>query len=524
MAPPLPRYLQKLVRKAEKEPDVFLREVRQECEKNGDITFSHPQVLRLFVEQLNTPVFDGPGIERNKALEGFIGINGAIPHLRDDEHAARVFNQAITQAWPKAWKWFRYFLSEMEMEPEKHDAWMKVQAMFVSVFGYLLLQTQTPTRIMIVKTEGVLGLAMELYLNLAKRPAILPAWTTYQDDASICNIMSSLLMNSYVDFEELRAKLPSNKKNASTLLFGPLHCAVFGGKDWNRLRVQVTQVLSCILLKSPAFFRRLSLKHNVIQFCELLSGMVNDLSQDKNPNPSPGLMEPIGTLLMFIRQYATEVPQDHSWIIIAGNHGLLSSALNAAALRQDYFSITSLGLLLEQFAVYSLYRPVLRRLRMVLEMEDEPWKAIKDGTFAISWQKFLKAVEYSQTAYNRDYLSSPRNRKFLEYLTDREMTAHSDLIITKRDQFLSKPNLKLPLVLRVDFTRNVPPVVDVHEKENFVKEWFDNRSTQRIPLLAPFIILKSGIKLRPISISNERSGHMFGWLDENAGCDDANAV
>ncbi|KAG6835929.1 hypothetical protein H0H93_013264 [Arthromyces matolae] len=183
-------------------------------------------------------------------------------------------------------------------------------------------------------------------------------------------------------------------------------------------------------------------------------------------------------------------------------------------------------------ALYSLYRPVLRTLRLVLKsLVRDPTDVISSSAFATAWQALLKANEYSQAAYteltppsDRDYLSSPRNKKFLEYLVDREMITHSNLITTRRDELLSDPGVKLPLVFFVDFSQVIPPNIKVYEDVDFIDRWFDSHSNKRIPLIAPFIELRSGFQMRPISISNERSGSMFGWLDEDTDSDSGQYV
>ncbi|KAG6826860.1 hypothetical protein H0H93_016048, partial [Arthromyces matolae] len=178
-----------------------------------------------------------------------------------------------------------------------------------------------------------------------------------------------------------------------------------------------------------------------------------------------------------------------------------------------------LGFMLDHFAMYSMYRTVLRELKKDVSFKTNMEERKVSESIRMRWHDLRMAMEYSEAAYAefdalelqsrrcqsssvrqlhyltiaRDHLSSPRAIKFLEYLVEREILARSNQLTTKRDEFLKDPDVNLPLVLLVDFTQRIPPLVDVWENKEFVDDWYRNRDDvdqQKRPLLAPFIELR----------------------------------
>ncbi|KAG6824665.1 hypothetical protein H0H93_001749, partial [Arthromyces matolae] len=171
-----------LIKRAEKQPDVYLRDVMRKCTENGVNTFSHPQILRLLVDQLKPFSAEASLEEKSTAAEALLGITMALAQVTD-ERAALALDQGVAQAWPKIWEWMKDSLREVEItSPGDPEAWMRRQELVANMLGFLFRKPMTKATI--AKTEDVLGLVMDMYLNLSKGPPILPARDTIKSNKS----------------------------------------------------------------------------------------------------------------------------------------------------------------------------------------------------------------------------------------------------------------------------------------------------------------------------------------------------
>ncbi|KAG6835131.1 hypothetical protein H0H93_004573, partial [Arthromyces matolae] len=527
---PFPPDLQQDFNRAQREPKKYFFPFTMMIIKRPDykVISTHPAFISLYASQLSTNLPDTPPRDENEFLYSnvpgaFVGISQAIS--LNEIVAGPAFERALMSVWTsQVWPWIRLVYSVVtHMDCEDDDDNINDMAMshdqailmvFVSIehiLWFLLRCSNLPrTSSTICETRGVVGLLMEMYLNMGRLPSEPKIY--FRRANFICEIIEKLESSPSSQVAEIFEALPIGvHRNPSAIaFFTPLVFLISRDLEWLTCLVKVLDIQLLLISWHPALYARLPTELVMHQIRDILAKSIS-LRNHEDPSYSRGLFT---RGMAFLNSYATKSAQDESWVIHALRLDILSLTKTSATMLYDwdnddegshepdlYLAVHAAPFKL--IAPYLMYRSVLRRVLKYAELGDALESTSKD--FREGWKLFSKKLGYARDAHDaferkkpfsprcdysscqvqpgevqlrrsRDFLLSPRFTAFAKFVVKHQMRDQRALIVEKRDEFLVKIGYRLdllhPLVFLMDYSRGGTEF-DVLEDKRLFEDYFD---------------------------------------------------
>ncbi|KAG6905322.1 hypothetical protein DXG01_003437 [Tephrocybe rancida] len=469
----------------------------------------------------------------------------------------------LDSGWKNLWKWLPALYRKLIIK-EYSTVHLAVQSI-QSTMSYFLGNPSTASAV--ATTPGVLGLAVEMYIDLARHPSV--------DDMEIdtrgqrtCLVLQMILSSPLSNFQEVIETVGSGQHHVTRKLLQPVYLSVNGGKAWMRLFGLIFTIHITLLKRNPEFYHTIHTRTLMSTVCDSLSKITGDGIPIHDPTEREGkpfgIKANLSAIVIFWHQYSSQVARGYSWVIYALEKGILLltfKLVNDPRLR--YETSIYLTRIMNDLKLHALHRPVLRCLKRDPTLHQSLYT--KDSTICEMWKLLQDAVRYSDAAHKEfealklpvpglncayplcfkdktmkvwrctgckvvfycsvvcqgndwrrhrravAFIVQPRTLAFFDFLVEREMDLQRQTIQALRDNFLSNRTTPPPYLLVIDYIRQTPPEVTIemlHEEQDL-----NEFGKHRIPILLPYICVPYGTEERQIFICPLISGQLFGWFN-----------
>ncbi|KAG6916698.1 hypothetical protein DXG01_005765, partial [Tephrocybe rancida] len=428
------------VNKARQEPKLYLATLLHLL--NSAVQYmGHPQVIALYLDQfdeapppLSVSVAKSFEITET-ARSAFIGLFCAVEH--DTHQSLGIYSI------------------------QRDDGGMLHVSILV-VLDYLL---RKPSSVAIIAvTKGALAMTTEMYLDLGKRPPDNEGDVISRIKCA-CWSLVALLQSPLPDFGEFIQTVGWKTQKAARKLFRPLQLCTLGGSQWMNLVPCIINVHLQLMAHQPEYYRSLPPSMVMFDMCILMTSC-----HDHVAPPTPrGLPFPKHDYILLplkaLTIYALSIPRDHAWMVYALCKGMLPLLLKSAPYSKADPGITKhIRTIMDRVQAYSIFRPVLRLLLA------DP--AVVERRFSTNDQ-------------GRDFIESPYNIAFFQFLIEREMIDIREDLEKQRDQWLGDSSKPPPYLFLVNYAEDVPPSVAVE----LISPTADIQEIglNRLPVYLPFV-------------------------------------
>ncbi|KAG6908620.1 hypothetical protein DXG01_003945 [Tephrocybe rancida] len=551
---------------ARKEPYNYLPRLVSHLHSRGTWQ-DHPDVVSLYLTQFESPPVPMSLDAPHSSIDAMSGLLLAVQHNNSD------CTRALESAWKNVWKWMPSIYAMLRII-ECRTARAPLSALLGILVVLLGNSTVAPA---LIATEGVLGLAMQMYIDLGT--SSLDNDQDIQERAHhISNALFLILKSPLCGAHEVAETVGFSPRRAARALLRPIHLSVHGGAAWRSVFSVLLNVHMELVNRCPAFYQSLPAQSVISHLCVAMSRFTSDyfdsltmpVSGSLYVDSSPSNIMPI---LVFWNYYSSDAAHGHAWIIHALRYGLVSLLLKISGIQTLKPAMKS-GLikLIDDLRAYSIHRPVVRRLQQeVALMQGIP---TADKKIVGAWRLLREAVNYANITHTEfdalkrytfrcQYKKCEEDRlgNLASETTGAATARSAGPIATVSDNACPVPLLShINHALERDFlvsprtpaffeflveremsshqafiqskrdtllaTRLTPPpylVVfdyslgappDVNVTYEYDNGTYRNLGLRRVPVLVPQIHVTYGAETERFVVSTDISGQLFGWLED----------
>ncbi|KAG6906854.1 hypothetical protein DXG01_011661, partial [Tephrocybe rancida] len=411
------------------------------------------------------------------AVHALGGITNALTCEDEPEHPNYTI-LLLRDAWPQLWWWLDLLYRRLVLVD--HDLFEKEiaddfkEGLAVSIESILLNVSHHPlTSPVFAATKGALKLSAGIYIYLGLHPPKEHAGVRMK---AAGETLSILIESSLPNFNEFIEAVGFDNRRAAFLLLQPLSLTIHG-KESSAFFAYIFHVHFELCISHPTFYRSLPPKSVISNICAAMAYFISLA-------PSTEVHGCLSILLLTLAKYSSNVARGHSWLVYALRYNILSLVFHA---RRKYLRS---GDALDA----SMHCIAPKRAK---ERTGELTEVYVDGV----GQRIL--------------LASHHNLAFLHFLAEREMRLRRGQIMKSRDKLLAKSTSSPPpYVFLLDCTDSVPPVVSVQTVEEARGDRLTYIALPRTPVIVPLFRLRLGSDQRQILVSQDISGILFGWVDQ----------
>ncbi|KAG6916158.1 hypothetical protein DXG01_008172 [Tephrocybe rancida] len=524
---------------------------------------NHPTLSNLFVTQLDSPI---PTEVSYVTIYGpLFAIIGLWSVLGFDTSAE--FIRLLESIWPQFWRWTEFLGQEVIFD--KRDNLVSREEnmrLCVAVEGVLVCLLQDSAISSTVEAQpGTLALATRLYIRMGKLPPEASSIPNVRNNFSSL-IFTIILRSSSSDFDEFLAVVGFNRHSAARALLRPMYLAIHNKPIVTQNPFVVIDVHTELIKRKSEYYQSLPSKGVMAHACDGLAFFITNGPSLPFLRAPFKLHDHIESLLRLLSTYFDYGGCTHSWMIYALQGDVVSLALKCVAHIPSSSTIaTHISRILDKLQVYSIHRPILRRLSKHPEVLQRRF-ASSNKAVQSSWDNLLRGIDHAQAVFaefdqaypalemgcqtrfdavvgvkapstarinvkrtignaidmpvdriapllfsEREFLDVNRNLQFFEFLIERELNYRQELALKLRDEYI-RSSAPPPYYFLVDYAEHNPPRVKI--QKTCEKIDMSVVKVPRMPVVLPCISVQYGAAIRPFIIAMERSGRLFGWLDE----------
>ncbi|KAG6910324.1 hypothetical protein DXG01_011392 [Tephrocybe rancida] len=278
------------------------------------------------------------------------------------------------------WKWMNFLHQKLPSLDEGNDPGDRETLPTVlcpaieGILGFFIGQHAIGC-ITVLMTEGILELALDLWVKLAESPP--QDGHVFRRVAAMSNVVLTLLQSPLTDSAAPTAAIVRRgPTQAADYLFKPFRICIHANPPWR-------EDLPFLATKSV-----------ISTLCEGLAyaATLPSLDLDTTCREGGDEMQPQGNVVLLLNilgQYSTSIADGYSWVIYALRRDPLLALLGVAHhCDDDKVAAKNIELLLEDLGKYTIYRPILRRLRPMLY-----YPAPEESRHEMIWVKWLSLVD-----------------------------------------------------------------------------------------------------------------------------------